>query len=101
MERRYASILSTSFICFTYGLTMPILFVVFTVILLFQVVMDKLLITYFYKERVEHNDLLNRTLLIILKYALFIYMFIGGIAMSSNYNTIDNDVIHPLKYSNE
>lgn len=62
--------------------------------------MDKLLITYFYKERVEHNDLLNRTLLTILKYALFVYLFMGGLAIASNYNTIDNSVIKPLEYTN-
>ena len=35
IERRYASLIATSFICFSYGLTMPVLFIVFTGLLMF------------------------------------------------------------------
>lgn len=62
--------------------------------------MDKLLITYFYKERVEHNDLLNRTTLKLLKYAIFPLCFIGGLAIASNYNSVVN-VYPPKHYANE
>jgi len=100
IERRYASLIATSFICFSYGLAMPVMFITFTALIGTQIVMDKLLITYFYKERVERNDLMNRKFLSILKYALFAYMFIGGLALASNYATISNEIVLPLDYSN-
>lgn len=44
---------------------------------------------------------MNRTFLTILKYALFVYLFIGGLAVSSNFNTVNNEIIAPINYSNE
>lgn len=100
IERRYASLLTTVFVCCTYGISMPALFVIAAVILIIQTIVDRLLITYFYRERVEHNDLLNRTALTIMKYALFSLCLVGGLALASNYNSIAN-VFTPLAYSNQ
>jgi hypothetical protein len=44
---------------------------------------------------------MNRTFLTILKYALFVYLFMGGLAVSSNFNTVNNEIIAPINYSNE
>ena len=49
MIRKNANILTTSFICFTYGFSMPILFLIGTVSILSQYLLDKVLVTYFYK----------------------------------------------------
>lgn len=77
-ERRYASILTTSFICFNYGFAVPSLFVTAAAVFTVEYVLDKLLITYYYKERVENNDFLNRSTLRVLKYGIVIFLFIGG-----------------------
>lgn len=79
---------------------MPALFVVASAIFIFQSIADKLLITYYYKERVEHNDLLNRSALKAIKYALFMFLFTGGFAMASNYCTLEN-VSREINFSNE
>jgi len=100
IERRYASILTTVFVVFTYGVAMPGLFVVACFIFIFQSISDKLLITYFYKERVEHNDLLNRNAVRIIKYALVIFLFVGGLAMANNYCALEN-VSPPINFTNE
>ena len=100
IERRYASILTTVFVVFTYGVAMPVLFVVASFIFIFQSISDKLLITYFYKERVEHNDVLNRNAVRIIKYALVIFLFVGGLAMAYNYCTLEN-VSPPINFTNE
>jgi hypothetical protein len=91
LERRYASILTTVFVVMTYGVAMPALFIIASVIFIFQSIMDKLLITYFYKERVEHNDLLNRSSLKVMKYSIVLFLVIGGLAMGSNYCTLFNE----------
>jgi len=100
IERRYASILTTVFVVFTYGVAMPGLFVVACFIFIFQSISDKLLITYFYKERVEHNDVLNRNAVRIIKYALAIFLFVGGLAMANNYCALEN-VSPPINFTNE
>ena len=57
------------------------------------------MITYFYREKVEHNDLLNRTVLVILKYSIFCLCLFGGLALASNYNTVEN-YYPPIRYAN-
>ena len=75
-ERRYATILTTVFICFTYGFALPTIPVVSFLALGAQYILDKLLVTYYYKEQVEHNDYLNRVVLNILKYGIVsFYLF--------------------------
>ena len=100
LERRYASMLATVFIVCTYGVSMPALFLVGCIIMAIQTVMDRLLIVYFYRPKVEHNDILNRTTLQIMKYALFTMCFIGALAIASNFNTI-SDEVNPIWYVNE
>lgn len=51
---------------------------------------DKLLITYYYKERVEHNDFLNRTVLKIVKYGIVIFLMFASVAEMSNYCALVN-----------
>ena len=63
-------------------------------------ILDKLLITYYYKERVENNDFLNRNTLRVLKYGIILFLFIGGQALVSNYCAINNQD-HSIQYMNE
>jgi hypothetical protein len=77
-ERRYASILTTTFICFNYGFAVPSLFVTAAAVFTTEYVLDKLLITYYYKERVENNDFLNRSTLRVLKYGIVFFFVYWG-----------------------
>lgn len=90
MERRYATILTTSFICFNYGFALPMLFITASVIFLGQYLFDKLLVTYYYKERVEHNDYLNRSSLIALKYGIVVFLYFSGKSLTNNYCSVTN-----------
>ena len=90
LERRYASILSTIFVCFTFGFSIPLLFVIAAIILLIQFFIDKLLITYYYRERVEQNDLMNRSVLGVIKYGAVLFLVSGGFAVAFNYCSIEN-----------
>jgi hypothetical protein len=84
INRRYAFVLKTLFICFTYGFAIPMLFLVAFLVLMVQYFLDKLLITYYYKERIEHNDMLNRIALSITKYGISIFLCFGGFAIAMN-----------------
>jgi hypothetical protein len=49
-ERRYGTLITTVFTCFTYGLAIPTLFLTASVVFWIQFFLDKILITYYYKE---------------------------------------------------
>ena len=100
MERRYATILTTCFICFNYGFAIPMLFIVASCVLLAQYIIDKLLVTYYYKERVEHNDYLNRWTLKVLKYGIVSFLFFAAFAMHSNYCALNN-IEQTIDYMNQ
>merc|ERR1740117_1556730 len=89
-ERRYGTLITTVFTCFTYGLAIPTLFLTASIVFWIQFCLDKILITYYYKEQVVHNDLLNRFTLRILKYAVVMFLIFGAWAMKANYCTISN-----------
>lgn len=100
-ERRYAQLITTQCIVCTYAYSMPIIAFVAFFVLIVQLVLDKLLITYYYKERIEHNDLLNRTAMRIIKFAIVVFYLFGALAMASNYCTVHNDDGAVLNYVNE
>ena len=81
IERRYGNLITTLFVCFTYGLALPSLFITSLFVFLIQFILDKILITYFWKEQVIHNDLLNRFTLRIIKYGICIFLYFGGVAL--------------------
>lgn len=99
-ERRYASVIQTVFIAFTYGAVLPMLFWFAAVILIIQYFLDKLLITYFYKQEVQYNDFLNRNMLRVCKYALVPFFLFGGLALHNNFCSIEREPDH-LKYTNQ
>lgn len=76
------------------------LFLVAGLVFLIQFMVDKLMITYYYKERPQHNDFLNRSALRILKYGIAIFSFFGGIALTQNYCSLTSQP-QSLLYTNE
>lgn len=90
IERRYAGIINTCFLVSSYSFSLPVLPFIGSVVLSLQYIVDKLLITYYYKEVVEHNDMMNRTALRIIKYGIIVFYFFGGMAIAANYCQITN-----------
>ena len=66
-----------------------------------QYFLDKILITYYYKERVRHNDVINRTALTIVKYGGVIFLVFGAAALAPNKCAIEFSQNKVLHYSNE
>ena len=91
-ERRYGTVLTTVFTCFTYGYAIPMLFIMASFVFFLQFVLDKMLITFYYKERIVHNDFLNRCALRVLKYCVCPFLYFGATALRNNYCTIDREV---------
>ena len=101
IERRYAGIINTCWLVFTYSYTLPILPLVGSFVFMLQYVVDKILITYFYKEVVEHNDLLNRLALRFIKWGIILFYIFGAYALASNYCNIYNNNEFALLYATE
>ena len=99
IERKYASNLTTVFVCCTFGSAIPSLFLLAFILLLLQNIFDKLLITYYYKTKQIHNDFLNRSSLKVMKYAFFLFPLFAALALASNWCTISNEPV-PIKFSN-
>ena len=58
-----------------------------------------MLITYYYKQKLEHNDLLNRSFLKILKYSPVVFFCVGARSCFENYCAVTN-VVHEIRYTN-
>ena len=99
-ERRYASLIAMVFISFTYGAILPLILWLSALILIAQYVMDKLLISYFYKQEVQYNDLLNLNVVRAIKYALVPFFLLAGIALHNNYCAISKQV-ETLEFTNQ
>jgi len=90
-ERRYGSTLATVFTCFTYGLAIPTLWFTAAEVFLIQFIADKVLMSYYFKEKVIYNDTLNRFVMGIAKYAICFFLYFGGVQISMNHCTISNN----------
>lgn len=90
VERRYGTLLTTFYTCFTYGFMIPDIFIFASFVFFGQFVLDKLFISYVNKERVMHNDLLNRSMLRLLKYAVVLFLYFGGSALEMNHCAVSN-----------
>lgn len=74
--RRYALIINTVFIVFTFGFFMPTLFIVGAFNFCFTYICDRLLITYWCDTLPVHSDQLHFFSLNVLKYApIFLVVF--------------------------
>jgi hypothetical protein len=94
--RKNAHLITITFIVFTYGFAMPILFLIATVSLLGQYILDKILVTYYYRQTVNHSDKLNLIVIHSLKYAPVFMLVLGGCTLYQNYCTITNSLLQPL-----
>jgi hypothetical protein len=90
MVKRYAAILKTVFICFTYGFAIPMLFVVAFFVLFVQFFLDKLLVAFYYRERTEHNDTMNRFVLRVLKYGASVFLLASSVQIAANHCMVNN-----------
>lgn len=75
------------------------LFYFASAILILQYFLDKLLITFFYKQEVQYNDFLNRNMLKACKYALVPFFLFAGLGMHNNFCSIERQPQH-IKYTN-
>lgn len=76
IEEKYALHLYLISICFAYGLMIPLLFVYVAISLSLQYILDRILITYWYKRENVRDDQLNNTFVIFLKYTVFTGEFV-------------------------
>lgn len=86
---------------FTYGFSIPLLFLVGTLSLFVQYVLDKILVTYYYKQDVHHNDRLNRVVIQIHKYAPVFFLLWGASTLIQNHCMMTNDLLKPLLFTNQ
>lgn len=76
--RKNATLVTICLIIFTYGFAMPILFLVGTICMFCQYILDKILVTYYYRQEVNHNDRLSRIVLQIHKYGPVLMLVCGA-----------------------
>ncbi len=100
MIRKYSTILTITFVMFTYGFTIPSLFFAGTIGLSCQYIFDRLLVTYYYKQNVLHNDRLQRSAIKVLKYAVCLFFVLGAATISQNDCTLNNNHIQPITNTN-
>jgi hypothetical protein len=92
MERKYAQILNTIFVVYTYGFGIPLLFPYLLFPLTLLSILDKLLITYWYKPKPVYSELLDRTFFFLLKYAPVLLLAIAGGTIYNSYCISNNKV---------
>lgn len=101
IERKYAQLLQTIFIVFTYGFGLPILFLSCMGIVTLLIIVDKFLITYWFRPRPLQSDLLNRTFLQLVKYAPCLFLGISGGTIMQNYCMYSNKKVGMQQQFNE
>lgn len=78
MERKYAIMLTTLFIAFTYGYAIPMLFLSVSLCFFVQFVFDKVLVTYWFKVIPIKSDSLINLSIKIIKYAPLLMIIISA-----------------------
>lgn len=101
LERRYALIINTIFIIFTFGYFMPTLFIVGAANFLFIYICDKLLITYWCENQPVNSDHLHFFSLDVLKYAPVFLMVFAGASIKFNYCLINGEKVVPKHLVNQ
>lgn len=74
IERKYALMINTVFVIFTFGFFMPTLFIVGAGTFFLMYMIDKLLVTYWFDNTPVHSDALHFFSLNVLKYAPVLLM---------------------------
>ena len=83
--------LNTSFTVLTFCFEMPLLLWAAFISFLFQYVIDRLLITYWYDEYPVHSDSIDAFVLRVFKYAPSIMMIYSGIVVYQDKCDFNND----------
>ena len=52
------------------------------------------MITYYYKDRVEHEDFLNHYVLKTVIFGVCLLYFVAALVLGQNYGTVTNDNYH-------
>ena len=100
LERRYALMINTVFVIFTFGFYMPTLFIVGAANFVSIYFLDKLLITYWCDNAPIHSDSLHFFSLNVLKYAPVLLMAFAGASVHFNYCLVNRDKIVPKYFLN-
>lgn len=82
VELRYGQMLSTIFLVMTFGYCLPFLPFLASIVFFTQYVLDRLLATHYFHERVLYNDLLNRSVMGVTKYAVIVFFLSGAYCMA-------------------
>jgi hypothetical protein len=77
MHYKYATMMNTVWVTFMYGTALPLLYPVAAITFFNLYVVDKLVVTYYYKEPPSYAEKLNRITLAWLKPAPFMIIFFG------------------------
>jgi len=83
MHYKYSSILNVTFVTFMYGLGIPILFPIAFVFFCFLYILERLLITYYYKRPPMYDEKLIKRALEILQWAPVLMAAFGYWIMSN------------------
>ena len=59
------------------------------------------MITYYYKDRVEHEDFLNHYVLKTVIFGVCLLYFVAALVLGQNYGTVSNNIFFELKYVTE
>ncbi len=92
MHFKYSAMLNVTFVTFMYGLAIPLLFPIAMTYFIVLFVMEKLLITYFFKKPPMFDEKLNESAIGTLKWAP-VFMMIFGYWMFGNRQIFENTVI--------
>jgi len=83
MHFKYSSMMNVLFVCFMYGLAIPLLFPISLMAFTVLYITEKLTITYFYRQPPMFDEKLNSGAISKMKWAPIFMMFFGYWCMSS------------------
>ena len=92
MHFKYSAMLNVTFVTFMYGLAIPLLFPISMTYFIVLYVMEKLLLTYFFKKPPMFDEKLNESAIGTMKWAP-VFMMIFGFWMFGNRQIFQNTVI--------
>ena len=99
MHFKYSAMMNVTFVTFMYGLALPLLFPIGMAFFIFLYVMERLLLTYYYKKPPMYDEKLNLSVIATMKWApvfmmMFSYWVMGNRQIFENY-------VEPKQYRTE
>ena len=83
MHYKYSTILNVTFVTLMYGVGIPMLFPIALANFIVLYVLERLLITYYYKQPPAFDEELNKNTIEALHWASLLYFFVGYWMMSN------------------